>query len=191
MGIAAVIKGTVRLTWGPDAQHLAPVFGTTPRAVGPVLITAQDLWVVSSTVAIIAALYVFFRFTPLGKAMRATSQNRRAAQLCGININRIFATAWVGGTILSALGGVFLASIIVVDPDMGIIGIKSFTAVVLGGFGSFPGAVIGGILLGITENLVAGFLGAQYQLAVTFLLMLVVLAIRPAGILGRSRERRI
>ena len=92
---------------------------------------------------------------------------------------------------LSALGGVLLGPLLLVDPDMGKIGIKSFTAAVLGGFGSIPGAILGGILLGVVENLVAGYMRADLQAAATFVLLLAVLAIRPTGMFGVSLERRV
>jgi len=99
--------------------------------------------------------------------------------------------SWILGTMLSALGGVLLGPLMLVDPDMGHIGIKSFTAAVLGGFGSIPGAILGGILLGVVENLIAGYWRADFQSAAAFLLLLAVLAIRPTGMFGVSLERRV
>ncbi len=191
MGIAAVLKGSARMIWGADAYHLSPIFSTKPWQISKVLITQQEIAIVFITVLIILVLYVFFRFTKFGKAMRATSQNRRAASLMGIRVSGIFSIAWIVGTILSALGGVFLSPLLLIDPDMGVIGIKSFSAVVLGGFGSIPGAIVGGILLGIVETLVAGYLRAEFQMGATFLLMMGVLAIKPTGLLGKPLKKRV
>lgn len=191
LGLATVLKGLVRLIWGADAYHLPSPVPTDPVRLGPALVTIQEIIVVGVTVAIVAGLYLFFRFTKLGKAMRATSQSRRAASLMGVNVSAVFAVTWIIGTMLSALGGVMLGPLLLVDPDMGHIGIKSFTAAVLGGFGSIPGAIIGGILLGVVENLVAGYLRADLQAAATFMLLLAVLAIRPTGMFGASLERRV
>lgn len=191
LGLATVLKGAVRLIWGADAYHLPSPVPTDPVRLGPALVTIQELIVVGVTIAIVAALYLFFRFTKLGKAMRATSQSRRAASLMGVNVSAVFAMTWIIGTVLSALGGVLLGPLLLVDPDMGHIGIKSFTAAVLGGFGSIPGAIIGGILLGVVENLVAGYLRADLQAAATFVLLLAVLAIRPTGMFGVSLDRRV
>lgn len=191
MGLASVLKGGARLIWGADAHHLPSAVSTEPLRIGPVLVTIQEVAIVLVTVAILAALYGFFRYAKLGKAMRATAQSRRAAALMGVNVPFVFAVTWIIGTMLSALGGVLLGPLLLVDPDMGHIGIKSFTAAVLGGFGSIPGAILGGILLGVVENLVAGYLRSDFQAAATFILLILVLAIRPTGMFGQAMERRV
>ena len=191
LGLSTVLKGAVRLIWGADAYQLPTPFPTRTINIGPAVMGIQEMVIVGATVAIVAALYLFFRYTWLGRAMRATSQSRRAAALMGINVPGVFAMTWVVGTMLSALGGVLLGPLLLVDPDMGSIGIKSFTAAVLGGFGSIPGAILGGILLGVVENLVAGYLKAELQPAATFILLLGVLAIRPTGMFGTRLERRV
>ena len=191
MGLAAIMKGTVRLVWGADAYELPARFGTKPWQLGSVLITPQEVAIVAFTFAIVAALYAFFELTRFGAAMRATAQNRRGAALVGVNVGAVFAMAWTIGTVLSALGGVLLGPLLLVEPDMGYIGIKSFTAIVLGGFGSIPGAIIGGILLGLVENLVAGYLRADLQTAATFVLLIGVLVVRPSGLLGTPVATRV
>src|SRR4051794_210287 len=191
MGLSAVIKGTVRLVWGADSYQMRSPFSTRPIALGPVLLTFEEIAVVLITVAVVGALFLFFRFTKFGTAMRATAQSRRAAALMGVNVAGVFSAAWVIGTVLSALGGVLLGPLLLVDPDMGFVSFKSFTAVVLGGFGSLPGAVIGGVLLGLVENLAAVYIGADLQTAATFLLLIAVLAVRPTGLFGRPLQRRV
>ena len=191
MGMAAILKGLARVIWGADAYHLPPPITAAPLRFGPVAITAQEILIVVVTVAVVAGLYVFFRYTKLGTAMRATSQSRRAASLMGVNVSVVFAAAWIIGTMLSAVGGVLLAPLLLVDPDMGELGIKSFTAAVLGGFGSLAGAIVGGVLLGVVENLVAGYLRADWQNAATFVLMVLVLAIRPTGLFGKADSTRV
>ncbi|MGF7160998.1 branched-chain amino acid transport system permease protein [Rhodoligotrophos appendicifer] len=191
LGLATVLKGVARLIWGADAYHLPSPISSTPLHLGTMLLTLQEAVIIGSTVVVICALYGFFYFTRLGQAMRATAQSRRAASLMGVNVPLIFSITWIIGTVLSAFGGVLLGPLLLVDPDMGDIGMKSFTAAVLGGFGSIPGAILGGILLGIAENLVAGYLRADLQTAATFVLLLAVLAIRPTGMFGASLERRV
>ncbi len=191
MGMAAIMKGLTRIIWGADAYHLPSALSTDPVRIGPIFIVPQEILIVVVTVAIIGLLFLFFQHTKLGTAMRATSQSRRAATLMGVNISVVFAATWVIGTILSAIGGVLLGPLLLVDPDMGELGIKSFTAAVLGGFGSLPGAIVGGILLGVSENLVAGYLRADWQNAATFVLMITVLAIRPTGLFGKPDKARV
>ncbi len=191
IGLSAVIKGTVRLVWGADSYQMRSPFPTRPIPLGPVLVTVEEIAVVLTTVTVVGALYLFFQFTKFGTAMRATSQSRRAAALMGINVVGVFSAAWVIGTVLSALGGVLLGPLLLVDPDMGSVSFKSFTAVVLGGFGSLPGAVIGGVLLGMVEDLAAAYIGADLQTAATFVLLIGILAVRPTGLFGRPLERRV
>jgi branched-chain amino acid transport system permease protein len=191
LGLATVLKGVARLVWGADAYHLPSPIPSTPLHLGPILLTLQEVVIVASTVIVICALYAFFYLTKLGQAMRATAQSRRAAELMGVDVPMIFSITWVIGSMLSAFGGVLLGPLLLVDPDMGDIGIKSFTAAVLGGFGSIPGAILGGILLGVVENLVAAYLRADLQAAATFVLLLAVLAIRPTGMFGARLERRV
>ena len=191
LGLASVMKGTVRLIWGADAIHMSSPFSTKPIVIGPVEISQQEIAIVIVTVSVIGALYLFFQHTKIGMAMRATSQNRRAASLMGISVTGVFAAAWIIGTMLSALGGVFLGPLLLVDPDMGSIAFKSFTAVVLGGFGSLPGAVVGGILLGLVENLAGGYIRTDLQIAATFILLIAVLAVKPTGLLGKPMAKRV
>jgi branched-chain amino acid transport system permease protein len=191
MGLASVLKGVVRLVWGADAFYLSPPFPTAPIIIGPIEISIQELAIVGITCFVLIALYVFFRFSKTGMAMRATSQNRRAAALMGVNITGVFAAAWIIGTALSALGGAFLGPLLLIDPDMGSIAFKSFTAVVLGGFGSIPGAIIGGILLGVVENLAGGYIRSDLQIGATFILLIAVLAVRPTGLFGKPAQKRV
>jgi branched-chain amino acid transport system permease protein len=191
MGLASIIKGVVRLVWGADAFYLSSPFPTKPIIIGPVEISVQELAIVAITSFVLLALYLFFRHTKAGMAMRATSQNRRAAALMGVNIAGVFAAAWIIGTALSALGGAFLGPLLLVDPDMGSIAFKSFTAVVLGGFGSIPGALLGGVLLGVVENLAGGYIRSDLQIGASFILLIAVLAIRPTGLLGKPLQKRV
>jgi branched-chain amino acid transport system permease protein len=191
MGISAVLKGVARLVWGADAYNLPATFGTRPWRIGGLLITPQEVAIAGTTVAIIAALYLFFQFTRIGMAMRATAQNRRGASLMGVNVPNVFTLAWVIGTVLAGVGGVLLGPLLLVDPDMGHIGIKSFTAIVLGGFGSIPGAILGGLVLGVVENLVAAYLRPEFQAAATFGLLIAVLAVRPTCVFGIAPASRV
>jgi branched-chain amino acid transport system permease protein len=154
-------------------------------------ITPQEVAIAVTTIVAIATLYLFFQFTRTGMAMRATAQNRRGAALMGVNVPQIFTLAWVIGTVLAGIGGILLGPLLLVDPDMGHIGIKSFTAIVLGGFGSIPGAILGGLVLGVIENLVAVYLRPEFQAAATFVLLIVVLAFRPSGLFGVAAVRRV
>jgi len=151
----------------------------------------QSLWVLGVTLAIVLALSWFFGRTLLGKAMLATSNQRVAAQLVGINVRRMLLVSFGLSAALGAIAGILITPITLTSWDVGImLGLKGFAAAVLGGLGSGPGAVLGGLVLGIAETLSAGYLSSAYKDVIAFVLMLAVLFFRPTGILGsRSAER--
>ena len=150
------------------------------------------LILVTSTLAMIA-LSLFIRFTRMGKAMRATAQNRKMALLLGINADRIISLTFLVGSALAALGGVLIASHMgQVNFGIGFLaGLKAFTAAVLGGIGSIPGAMVGGLVLGIAESLTTGYLSGNYEDALAFGLLILILIFRPDGILGKAKVQKV
>lgn len=190
VGLSAMMKGMVRLVWSGDAYQIPSALPAGRVTLGPAAVTLQQLTVIVVTVATAGGLYAFLRWTKIGAAMRATSNNRRAAALMGVDVKSIYTLAWVVGSVMSAIAGLLLAPLLLVQPEMGAIAFKSFTAVVLGGFGSMPGAIAGGIILGVTENLASAYIRADLQVAVTFGVLLAVLVVRPTGLFGRPRVRK-
>ena len=137
------------------------------------------------------ALAVLFRWTRLGRAMRAVAQNQRAARLMGISVERVYASAWVLAAVVGAVAGVLVAPVIFLSSKMGLVVTNGFTAAVLGGFGSMPGAVVGGMLLGVLENLAPLYLPTEIRYSVPFLVLIAILLVRPAGLLGRVERRKV
>ncbi|MCK5232878.1 MAG: branched-chain amino acid ABC transporter permease LivH, partial [Desulfobulbaceae bacterium] len=133
------------------------------------------------------------KFTRIGKAMRATAQDRTMALLVGINVNRIISATFVTGSALAAIGGVLIASHVgQINFYIGFIaGIKAFTAAVLGGIGSIPGAVLGSLILGCTESFATGYISSDYEDVFAFTLLVLILIFRPAGILGRKEDQKV
>ena len=138
-------------------------------------------------------LTCLIKFTRMGKAMRATAQDRKMAMLAGININRVISTTFVIGSSLAAVGGVLIASHIgQINFYIGFIaGIKAFTAAVLGGIGSVPGAVLGALVLGWTESFATGYISSDYEDVFAFLLLVLILIFRPEGLLGKSSRHKV
>lgn len=167
----------------PDMEFLDEL-----SVMGP----SDFLILVTSTLAMIA-LSIFIRFTRMGKAMRATAQNRKMALLLGINADRIISLTFVVGSALAALGGVLIASHMgQVNFGIGFLaGLKAFTAAVLGGIGSIPGAMVGGLVLGIAESLTTGYLSGNYEDALAFGLLILILIFRPDGILGKAKVQKV
>ena len=157
------------------------------------IFSSSELVIVSVTTVSMILLTCLIKFTRMGKAMRATAQDRKMAMLAGININRVISTTFVIGSSLAAVGGVLIASHIgQINFYIGFIaGIKAFTAAVLGGIGSVPGAVLGSLVLGWTESFATGYVSSDYEDVFAFLLLVLILIFRPEGILGKSKAQKV
>ena len=157
------------------------------------IITSAEVVIIATTALCMAGLTLLIRYTKMGKAMRATAQDRAMALLVGINVNRVVSTTFVIGSALAAIGGVLIASHIgQINFFIGFIaGIKAFTAAVLGGIGSIPGAALGGLVLGLTEAFATGYVSSDYEDVFAFAILVIVLIFRPAGILGRATTQKV
>ncbi len=157
------------------------------------IFSSSELVIVSVTAVSMILLTCLIKFTRMGKAMRATAQDRKMAMLAGININRVISTTFVIGSSLAAVGGVLIASHIgQINFYIGFIaGIKAFTAAVLGGIGSIPGAVLGALVLGWTESFATGYISSDYEDVFAFLLLVLILIFRPEGLLGKSSTHKV
>jgi len=154
---------------------------------------STDFIIVVTTTVVMVVLTLLIKFTRMGKAMRATAQDRNMAMLVGVNVNRVISTTFIIGSALAAIGGVLIASHIGrINFYIGFIaGIKAFTAAVLGGIGSIPGAVLGGLVLGWTESFATGYISSDYEDAFAFALLVLILIFRPAGILGKAPVQKV
>lgn len=187
IGISITIRAGAQLIWGSQAMSFPPVFGSAPVKIGSVIIMPSYLWIIGIAIASIILLTFFFKKTLTGKAMLATAQHRDAAAMMGINIFKSDSIAASISAGLGGIGGVLVGPIFFVETEMGAIAaLKGFAAAVLGGFGSVPGAIVGGVILGLAENLSASMISSAYRDAVAFLILIGVLVFRPNGILGKK-----
>jgi branched-chain amino acid transport system permease protein len=185
VGAAVLIKGVAMLIWGKEAYPLPAFSGNVPFHVGSATILPQNLWVLGLTVVLVAALEAFFRLTLVGKAMRACSYNPRAARLVGIAAGRMVQLSFGLSAALGAGAGILIAPLTLGVYDMGtMLGLKGFSAAIIGGLGSLLGGVLGGLILGVAEALASGLISSGYRDAVAFLLLLLVLFLRPQGLVG-------
>ena len=200
IGLSIVLQNVAILIWGRNYIPFPPLLPHDPINVLGASITDLQVFIVISAIAIMAGLLFMVEKTKLGRAMRATSQNPAVAGLMGVNVNTIISATFVLGAGLGAVAGVMVAANYdQAHSHMGfLIGLKAFTAAVLGGIGNLGGAVVGGILLGVIESLGAGyigdltggFLGSHYQDIFAFAVLILVLVFRPSGLLGERVAER-
>jgi branched-chain amino acid transport system permease protein len=194
IGIAFMLRGTARVTWGGKGDYLPfpPITSPEPVMIGDIMVIPQQLAVLAGAIVIMAAFAAFFRLTRAGKMMQATADNAKAATLVGIRIDRIYMLSFGTGAAIAAAAAVLMAPLTLLYPDMGFsFFIKGFAAAVLGGLTSLPGAVLGGIFIGIIEALAGGYIHSSFIEVSAFIVIMFVLVVRPTGLLGSSSLRRV
>ncbi len=191
LGLSLVLRAGAGIVWSHDEFPFPSFFGTRPVALGPVRVAPVSLGILGASLAFMAALYALFTWTRLGRAMRAVAQSQTAARLVGISVERVYSASWMLAAVVGAVAGVLVAPVVFLSTKMGLVVISGFTAAVLGGFGSMPGAVLGGMLLGVIENLAPLYLPSGIRHAVPFLVLIGILVVRPAGLMGRVRQRKV
>jgi branched-chain amino acid transport system permease protein len=191
IGASTVLRSSAGILYGYDVLPLPTLFSKDPVRLGVLTFTAMDAGVIGSSLAIMLALYLFIKLTKTGMAMRATAQSQTAARLMGVSVKRIFSLTWAISAGIGGVAGVLIAPIIYLDPNLGFIGVKAFAGAILGGFGSIPGAIVGGMLLGVLENLSGYFFNAGIKQVSTYILLILVLVIRPSGFFGAAPVRKV
>jgi branched-chain amino acid transport system permease protein len=187
IGLSIALRGVMKLIWGKNRMAVPPLTGEMPVTVLGATILPQTLWIIALTGAAILLLVLFFRRTNLGLAMRAVAANEAAARVVGLKVKLVKAASFALAGALGGLAGCLVTPITTLAYDVGVLlGLKGFAAAILGGFGSFPGAILGGIILGLLESLGAGYISSAYKDVFAFVVLLLVLFIRPKGLLGQS-----
>jgi len=192
IGASILLRGLATLVWDKKIHALPAFTGEDPIAIAGATIVPQSLWVIAAASAVFAILWWFFNRTLAGKAMLATSHNRLAAQLSGIGVRRVLLASFGMSAALGALAGILIAPITFTSWDAGVmLGLKGFAAAMLGGIGSGPGAVLGGLALGLAESLAAGYVSSAYKDVIAFAILLAVLVFMPGGLLGARAAERV
>ena len=192
IGAALVIRGLIQVWLGKGTHSLPAFSGDAPLQILGATLLPQSLWVLGVTAVVVAGLWYFFNRTLTGKAMLATSVNRTAAELVGINTNWVLFMSFAMAAGLGALGGILITPITMTSYDVGImLGLKGFVAVVVGGLGNGLGAVVGGLLVGVLEAMGAGYISSAYKDAMPFVLILLVLFFMPRGLFGGKSTDRV
>jgi len=192
IGASILLRGAALLIWGKDFYGFPAFSGEEPIYLGSATMLPQNLWVIGITAFLVLIVLWFFNHTLLGKAVIACSCNKVAAQLVGVNVTRMLLLSYGLSAMLGAMAGILVAPITFTSYDAGImLGLKGFSAAILGGMGNPLGAIAGGILLGVLESLGAGFISSGYKDAIAFTIILLVLFIRPSGLFGKKSQERV
>ncbi|MCH2219514.1 MAG: branched-chain amino acid ABC transporter permease, partial [Dechloromonas sp.] len=191
-GASLVIRGLIQVWLGKNTFSLPAFSGDEPIQILGATLLPQSLWVLGVTAIVVIALWYFFNRTLQGKAMLATSYNRLAAELVGINTSWVLFMSFAMSAALGALGGILVTPITLTSYDVGImLGLKGFVAAVVGGLGNGLGAVLGGLLVGILEAMGAGYISSSYKDAIPFVLILFILFFMPRGLFGGKSTDRV
>jgi len=195
IGLAAVLRGTATMAFGAGTRAIVMPVSDEPFQLGPVMLPPVQLVGAGVSLVFLAAFTWFFLKSRIGIAMRAVADSQQVSMAMGINVRRYFALAWAMAGIVSALGGIVWGTMLGVDNQLALVGLKVFPVVILGGLDSVIGAVVGGLIVGIVENFAAGYLdpyvGGGTKDFAPYVLMILVLMIRPEGIFGRRRIERV
>jgi len=192
IGAAFFIKGAAMFIWGKNPFDLPPFSGRNPITFYGAVVQPQSLWVIGLLVAVVIVLTFFFDRTILGKALRACAVNPNASSLVGINVKSMILLSFALSAAIGAVGGIVITPISLMQYDRGaMLAVKGFAACVLGGMGSFPGAIIGGLIIGLIESLGAGLISSGYKDAFALLFLLFVLFLKPSGLLGSVEISKI
>jgi branched-chain amino acid transport system permease protein len=197
LGIGYFLEGLVTFIWPTSTAGFGEkhIFPQGVIHIGPAVVSQQYVWVVGVCLAIFVLLTLFFRFHRMGIAMRATADDQMAVQACGIPVTRVFSTSWMFACVVAAIGGVLISSISGITYGLVETGLKSFSVVILGGLDSFGGAVVAGPIIGLAESLGGGyltrFLWAGVKDVIPFVIIIIVMVIKPYGLFGEERIERI
>ena len=191
IALGFVIRFIAGLIWGHEPQSLESPLALGDVALGGVVLGLADVAVIAATFLLTLLLYLFFQYTRLGLAMQAASQNQMAAYYMGIPVRRVQGLIWGLAGAVAAVAGILFASKGAIDPNAGLLGIKAFAAAVIGGFGSLPGALAGGLIVGVIEPFAARYMAAGYSQIAPYALLLLVLIFRPSGLFSQVRAKKV
>ena len=195
IGLSSLLAGAVHMIWGHQTRVFPPIFPPTPVQIGGVIITPVYLWSFVVVIALLVLFLLFFKFSKMGIAMRAVADDRTAASSMGISVKNVYAATWTIAAVVAAIGGVLLGNINGVSPTMSAIGLTVLPVVILGGLDSVLGAIIGGFIIGICQNLAGGYLdplvGGGLKDVVPFIIVLLILMVKPHGLFGSRGIERV
>jgi branched-chain amino acid transport system permease protein len=194
IGLAILLQSITGIIWGASHRSFPSSFPEEPIYLGPLVLSHIHMWSVFVSIMFLLLFVLFFKYGRTGTAMRATAQNQDNASLMGISVQNIFAISWAIAMVVSSVGGIFLAHINLLNLNLSNIGLRAFPAVILGGLESIPGAILGGLIIGLVESLAGGYLESIFggvKEVTAFAVLLLILMIRPYGLFGTEEIERV
>jgi len=196
LGLSSILRAVVQGIWGTDTRPFPEIFPSAPMMIGPVPVSRAYAWSVGCVVVLLVAFSLFFKYSRFGIAMRATAFSQQVALSMGISVRHMFALAWAIAAVVSAIGGILLGAVRTgVDQSLALIGLKVLPVVILGGLDSVLGAIVGGLLIGVLENLAGGYLdpvfGGGVKEVTPFAILVSILMIKPYGLFGKVHIERV
>ncbi len=191
IGLGSVLVGLVEIVWGADQRRLPEFMPNEPIVIGGAFLAPKVFWGAVVATLLIAAVLLLFRFWRGGIALRATASDQGAAYAVGIDVKRVFALAWVASAMLAAVAGIIVGSIGGISSSMGVFGLSVLVVVIVGGLDSVLGALVAGLIVGLVEGLAGAYLGGEYELLATFLVLVTILMLRPYGLFGTHEIERL
>lgn len=191
LGLGFIFRAIAGITWGYDSFSFNTPFTNKTVTLGRLVLGEDNLSIIAGTLILCLVLYLFFAKTRLGVAMQASSQNQLAAYYMGIPVRTVFSLIWAISAGVAAVAGILLSPVSLIDVNMGFLGIKAFAAAVIGGFGSIPGSVVGGVMVGIVEQLAGYYLPAGFQEVTSNVVLLLMLLVRPQGLFAERMGKRV
>ena len=195
IGLAILLRSLVGIFWGHEEYKFPGFISEQPIVLGGIRIAPEHMWTIITALVFLGLFALFFKFTRVGIGMRATSEDQDVAFLMGISVRKIFALSWIIAAIVASVAGVFFANMYLIYSSMNFIGIRAFPAAVLGGMDSVAGAIIGGLLIGVIENLAGGYLdtllGGGIKEITAFVVLIIILMVKPYGLFGTEEIERV
>ncbi len=191
IGLSSLMRAIVSMIWGNQPKAMPPFIPSQPVRLGPAVVTADRLWAIAVAVLMLVLFALFFRYYKEGIAMRAVADDQQAAMSMGISVRRIFAWAWSISAMVAAVAGALVANIVGVGPELAGFGLRVFPVVILGGLDSIPGALLGGIIIGLIESYVGGYVGHGLHQVIAFVVLVLILMVKPYGLFGQERIERV
>jgi branched-chain amino acid transport system permease protein len=191
VAVSMIMRYLIRLYWGPQVVPFPDMFKDIPLKIPGIPLGSATLWMMILAAVSVSGFAIFFQYTRWGMALRACCQDRLSASLMGINVGVMMSLAWGLSGAIGSIAGIAGAHMMSVYPEMGIIGLKGFVASILGGANSIPGALLGGIVLGVLENLGGFYISFAFRDLIAFVIMIFMLLVRPNGLLGKQMVRKV